>query len=86
MNTFLTDEKNTGASHGSVFSGWMNRRKGFEVLEQYSDGENEPLDNNIVDDSNNNSGDETITIQSKRQATTSNNKNNHVTFKMDGNL
>jgi hypothetical protein len=86
LNTFLSDEKNTGASRGSVFSGWMNRRKGFEVLEQFSDGENEPLDNNVADDSNNNSGDETITTGSKQQTTATNNKNTHVTFKMDGSL
>jgi hypothetical protein len=50
LNTFLSDVKNTGTGPTSVLGDWMNRRKGFEKLDQYSDGENEPLDNDINDE------------------------------------
>lgn len=51
LNAFLIDVKHGNASRGTVLDTWMNRRKGFERLEQYSDGENEPLDSNMGDDS-----------------------------------
>jgi len=50
LNTFLSDVKNTGTGPTSVLGDWMNRRKGFEKLDQCSDGENEPLDNDINDE------------------------------------
>jgi len=52
LKTFLSDGKNTC----SVLKDWMNRPKGFELLEQYSDGENESSNSNAAD----NSDDETI--------------------------
>jgi hypothetical protein len=59
LNTFLSDVKNTGTGPTSVLGDWMNRRKGFEKLDQYSDGENEPLDNEInEEDLPSNSNDE----------------------------
>jgi hypothetical protein len=80
LNTFLSDVKNTGTGSSSVLGDWMNRRKGFEKLEQYSDGENEPLDNTVNEDLNNNSDDETT----KQQAPPS--VNNNVAFKMGASL
>jgi hypothetical protein len=50
LNTFLSDVKNTGTGPTSVLGDWMNRRKGFKKLDQCSDGENEPLDNDINDE------------------------------------
>jgi len=85
LNTFVNDVKNGGITRTSVLGNWMNRRKGFEKLEQYSDGENEPLDSNIGDDSNNNSGDESMNITTK-QGTVLNNKNTTATFKMGESL
>ncbi len=73
-------------NRSSVLGDWMNRRKGFDVLEQYSDGENEPLDSNIGDDSNQNSGNESITITNNQQTTVFNNKNTTATFKMGESL
>ena len=59
LNTFLSDVKNTSTGSTSVLGDWMNRRKGFEKLDQYSDGENEPLDQTINDDDlNTNSNDD----------------------------
>ncbi|CAF2813402.1 unnamed protein product [Rotaria sp. Silwood2] len=87
FNTFLNDVKNRDTSNGSALGDWMNRRKGFEKLEQYSDGENEPLDTHNADDSNNNSGDETITTTAaKKQATIFNNKKDNVKFKLGDSL
>jgi hypothetical protein len=60
----------------------MNRRQGFERLEQHSDGENEPLDSNIADDSKNNSGDETLNTTRIQQGTGFNNKTTTGTFKI----
>ena len=82
MNSFLNEVKTGGVSQSSVLGGWLNRRQGFERLEQFSDGENEPLDSNINDDS----GDETINIKSKQENTIFNNKNISTTFKMGDSL
>lgn len=82
LNTFLTDVRNNGTGRGSVLDDWINRRKGFKRLGQYSDEENEPLDSNVGDDSD----DETITITGKQQTTMLNNKSNTTTFKMGANL
>ncbi|UJR29117.1 hypothetical protein I4U23_010331 [Adineta vaga] len=78
LNSFLTDVRNTGTNRSSVLGDWMNRRKGFELLDQYSDGENEPLDSNNGNDSNENSADETVTYNHKQ--------NNTNIFKMGENL
>ncbi len=86
LNAFVNDVKSGGVSRSTLLGDWMNRRKGFERLEQYSDGENEPLDSNIGDDSNNNSGDETITITGKQQTTILNNKNTTATVNMGESL
>jgi hypothetical protein len=74
--------KNTGTGSSSVLGDWMNRRKGFERLEQYSDGENEPLDRTTGDDSNNNSGDEVTPVETKSAPI----NNNSVAFKMGASL
>jgi hypothetical protein len=79
LNTFLSDVKNTGTGSGSVLGDWMNRRKGFEKLDQYSDGENEPLDNTINEDSNSPSIDEI-------KPTAPPPINNNVAFKMGASL
>lgn len=79
LNTFLSDVKNTGNAPSSVLGDWMNRRKGFERLDQYSDGENEPLDNDVNDELNSNSNDD-----SKPQAPPA--ANNSVSFKMGASL
>ena len=84
LNTFLSDVKNTGTGHSSVLGDWMNRRKGFEKLEQYSDGENEPLDNAINDDHTHHSSDETINIESKQVPVPA--MSNNVAFKMGASL
>jgi hypothetical protein len=84
LNTFLSDVKNTGTGSTSVLGDWMNRRKGFEKLEQYSDGENEPLDTIAHDDVNNHSNDDTTSIESKQVSVGS--MNNHVAFKMGASL
>jgi hypothetical protein len=81
LNTFLSDVKNTGTGSTSVLGDWMNRRKGFEKLDQYSDGENEPLDTNMNDDLNTNSTDEI-----KPQQTIAPSINNSVAFKMGASL
>jgi hypothetical protein len=86
LNAFLRDVKTGGINRGSVLGDWMNRRNGFERLEQYSDGENEILDSNVGDDSNNNSGDETITVTSKQKGTILKNKTNTPSFKMGESL
>jgi hypothetical protein len=86
LNTFLTDAKHGDTNRSSIFGKWMNPRQGFERLEQYSDGENEPLDSNIGDDSNNNSGDETINVKTKSKGTILNNKNTPATYRMSDNL
>jgi hypothetical protein len=79
LNTFLSDVKNTGTGSTSVLGDWMNRRKGFEKLDQYSDGENEPLDTNTNDDTNS-------TDEIKPQQTTPPSINNSVAFKMGASL
>lgn len=81
LNTFLNDVKVSGTGTSSVLGDWMNRRKGFEKLDQCSDGENEPLDNDINDDLNTNSNDEI-----NQPATTSSSINNSVAFKMGANI
>ena len=81
LNTFLIDVKNGGTNRSSVLGDWMNRRNGFERLQQYSDGENDPLD-----DSNNNSSDEVITNTRKQQGIVLNKQNNTNTFKMNESL
>jgi hypothetical protein len=78
LNTFLSDVKNTGTGPTSVLGDWMNRRKGFEKLDQCSDGENEPLDNEINDDDIPTNSNDDI------KQTTSN--NNNVAFKMGASL
>ncbi|CAF1192501.1 unnamed protein product [Adineta steineri] len=82
LNSYITDAKANRNDRSSVFGNWMNRRQGFERLEQFSDGENEPLDNNIDNDSS----DETITIPSKQQGTVMNKTNNTNLFKINENL
>ena len=84
MNAFLDDMKTGGRS--SVIGNWMNRRQGFERLEQYSDGENEPLDTQVADDSNNNSGDESIMTTTKQQGSVLNNKSTTATYNMGDSL
>jgi hypothetical protein len=79
LNTFLSDVKNTGTGPTSVLGDWMNRRKGFEKLDQYSDGENEPLDNN-----NTNDEDSPTNLNDDIKQTTS--INNNVAFKMGASL
>ena len=86
LNSFLNTVKNGSTNRNSVLGDWMNRRKGFELLEQYSDGENEPFDANAGNDSNENSGDETITVTNKPQGLISNNKQNTNMFKMGESL
>ena len=83
LNTFLNDVKVSGTGSGSVLGDWMNRRKGFEKLDQCSDGENEPLDNNINDDLNMNSNDE---INQQHTTSSSSSINNNVAFKMGASL
>jgi hypothetical protein len=82
LNAFLNDVKTGGVSRSSVLDSWMNRRQGFERLEQHSDGENEPLDSNAADDSN----DEIITVQTKQQGVGFNNKSTTGTFKINEGL
>jgi hypothetical protein len=82
--TFLSHVKNTGTGHSSMLGDWMHRRKGFEKLEQYSDGENEPLDNANTDDHTHHSSDETINIESKQVPAPS--MSNNVAFKMGASL
>ncbi|CAF4387663.1 unnamed protein product [Rotaria socialis] len=86
LNAFLDDVKSRDTSYSSVLGGWMNRRKGFSRLEQYSDGENELLDTNAGDDSNNNSGDEPITVKVKQQPAALTNKKESAKFQMAENL
>ncbi|CAF4235914.1 unnamed protein product, partial [Rotaria magnacalcarata] len=86
LNAFLDDVKSRDTSYNSALGGWMNRRKGFSRLEQYSDGENEPLDTNVGDDSNNNSGNEPITVKVKQQPAALNNKKDTVQFQIAENL
>ena len=76
LDAFLIDEKNTDTSQGSILADWRNRRKGFQRLEQYSDGENEPLKHPMDDDSDN----ETITIPSKQQTTVATNQSKNIAF------
>ncbi len=83
INSFLNDEKNGGMNYTSFLGNWMNRRQGFEKLEQYSDGENEVFDAKNGEDLNNNSGDESIDITIKPQITVLNNKTTTTTFQMD---
>jgi hypothetical protein len=78
LNTFLSDVKNTGTGSTSVLGDWMNRRKGFEKLDQCSDGENEPLDNNTNDE------DSPTNLNDDIKQTTS--INNNVAFKMGASL
>ncbi len=78
LNTFLNDVKNTGTGPTSVLGDWMNRRKGFEKLDQYSDGENEPLDTDI------NEEDLPSNSHEENRATTS--TNNNVAFQMGASL
>jgi hypothetical protein len=53
MSSFLTDIKLAGAGQNSIFVDWINRQQGFERLEQYSDEENESLNDHAEDDSAN---------------------------------
>lgn len=78
--------KTGGINRNSFLGNWMNRRQGFERLEQYSEGENEALDSNMANDSNNNSGDETINVTTKQQGTGFNNKTTTGTFKIGEDL
>lgn len=82
LNTFLNDVKNTGTASSSVLGDWMNRRKGFEKLEQYSDGENEPLDD--PNNADQQSSDEAIHLDSKQVPIPS--MSNSVAFKMGASL
>lgn len=82
LNTFLNDVKNTGTASSSVLGDWMNRRKGFEKLEQYSDGENEPLDDPTNGDQQ--SSDEAIHLDAKQVPMPT--LNNTVAFKMGASL
>lgn len=75
LNTFLNEVKNTGTGPTSVLGDWMNRRKGFEKLDQYSDGENEPLDNDLNED------DSPGTINEENKSHT-----NNVAFQMGASL
>ena len=84
LNTFLSDVKNTSTGQGSVLGDWMNRRKGFEKLDQYSDGENEPLDDAMNNDSRDHLTDETISIESKQAPVST--MTNSVAFKMGSSL
>ena len=77
LNAFLNDAKNTGSRPSSVLEDWMNRRKGFKKLDQYSDEEHEPLDNSLNDDLNTNEIDQEQTRSSMT---------NNVAFKMGANL
>lgn len=77
LNTFLNDVKSTGTGPTSVLGDWMNRRKGFEKLDQCSDGENEPLDNEIDDE------DTPVQTNDKPKSPT---RNNNVAFKMGASL
>lgn len=82
LNTFLNDMKTTGAASSSVLGDWMNRRKGFEKLEQYSDGENEPLDDPTNGEPQ--SSDEAIHLDAKQVPMPS--MSNSVAFKMGASL
>ena len=84
LNTFLTDVKTGGTGPGSVLGDWMNRRKGFEKLDQYSDGENEPLENEDNNDLHRQSSDENITAELKQGPIAS--MSNNVAFKMGSSL
>ncbi|CAF1639099.1 unnamed protein product, partial [Adineta ricciae] len=75
LNTFLSDVKTNSTAPTSVLGDWMNRRKGFEKLDQCSDGENEPLENDLNDDINSND-------ESKPPPTV----NNNIAFKMGASL
>jgi len=86
LNSFINDVKTGGINRNSVLGNWMNRRQGFERLEQCSDGENEPLESNIPDDSNHNSGDESFTITTKQQGNGFNNKSTTGIYKMGEDL
>jgi len=96
FNAFLSDVKNTGGT-GSVLGDWMNRRKGFQRLDQYSDGENEPLDTENNNDNSDIERDETSTAATAATTTTAttkqdtttdmpHNNNNNITFKMGASL
>ena len=84
LNTFLSDVKNTGTGQGSVLGDWMNRRKGFEKLDQYSDGENEPLDDATNNESRDHLTDESSSIESKQAPVPT--MTNNVAFKMGSSL
>ncbi|CAF4777868.1 unnamed protein product [Rotaria sp. Silwood1] len=86
LNASVNDVKNNDTSSGSIFSGWMNRRKRFEKLQQYLDDENEPLHIDIADDENDNSGDETITSIPKIQVTVLKKKKDTIKLKLDDSL
>jgi hypothetical protein len=78
FNKFFSDVKNTRTGPTSVLGECMNRRKGFEKLDQYSDGENEPLDNNINDDD--------LPTNSNEEIKPTPSINNNVAFKMGASL
>ncbi|CAF1185230.1 unnamed protein product [Didymodactylos carnosus] len=96
LNTFLSDVKNTSRQGGnSVLGDWMNRRKGFERLDQYSDGENEPLDQNSDEQEDghensstlpNGNGTATTTTTTVSDIAQHNTSFNNVAFKMGGSL
>lgn len=77
LNTFLNDVKTPSTGPTSVLGDWMNRRKGFEKLDQCSDGENEPLDNETNDE------DTPIPSNDKTKSPT---RNTNVAFKMGASL
>ncbi|CAF1189885.1 unnamed protein product, partial [Didymodactylos carnosus] len=89
LNTAIIGIKNTSRRSGGSFMGnWMHHRKGFERLNQYSDDENEPVDQNSDgnEDSENatpSNGKETIT---ESDVTQNNTSLNNIAFKMDNNL
>ena len=77
----------TGGIHKNSFLGsWLNRRQGFERLEQFSDGENELFDGKVVHHSNDNSDDETFNVSTKPQGTHFNTKSPTTTIQMNNNL
>ena len=47
VDKLLGKEILTGSSRHSIFTNWLNRSDGFKQLEQFSDEENEVVNNDV---------------------------------------
>lgn len=74
MNAHINNGKNTVNGEQSMFGSWRYGRKGFQLLEQYSDGENEALNESGINGVNEDSEDETFTRPPTRKEGISTNK------------